>query len=94
MLISFHAGTEKIRALSTCTIDGQEYRMGQRVNPINSCYDCLCTPDFNNELPYAQNTNCKKINCGMELNSDDIRNGCVPIYYKTPNCCSIESKCR
>lgn len=75
-------------------MDGKSYHIGERMNPDNSCFECLCTLDFNNQTSYADNSNCVKINCGIELRLSDIMNGCVPVYWKTPNCCPIEYKCR
>lgn len=83
-----------IQSLGTCTVDDQEYRIGQRFYPKQTMYTCLCTSDFNSELPYASNPNCIRINCGMELRSEDLRNGCVPIYNETPSDCAIGWKCR
>lgn len=57
----------KIRALSTCEVDGNTYHLGERIYPENSCYVCQCTPDFNNATSYADNSNCVKINCGNEI---------------------------
>lgn len=54
----------KIRSLTTCEVDGRSYRLGQRIYPENACYECLCTPDYNNSSSFADNSNCKKINCG------------------------------
>lgn len=80
--------------MNTCELDGKTYRVGERFNPDNSCYECRCVHDFNNATSYADNPNCMKINCGMELEMNNLRNGCVPVYFRTANCCPIEYKCR
>lgn len=59
-----------------------------------SCHNCLCTENFNNLTAVEANPACHKINCGMELRIDEIKSGCVPVYWKTPTCCPIEYKCR
>lgn len=56
----------KIRSMNTCEVDGKSYKVGERIYPENVCYECLCTPDFDNSTSYADNSNCLKINCGME----------------------------
>lgn len=62
--------------------------------PKDSCYECLCTSDYDSKLSYADNRGCSKMKCGIELDMKDLRAGCVPIYYLMPNCCPIDYKCR
>lgn len=52
--------------MNTCVVDGKSYRVGERIYPENSCYKCLCAPGFDNSISYADNSNCMKIDCGME----------------------------
>lgn len=85
---------EKIRSLKTCEVDGRTYRHGERIYPENACYTCHCVDGYNNVTSHADNPNCSKVNCGMELQMNNLREGCVPVYYKTPNCCAIDHKCR
>lgn len=85
---------EKIRSLSTCEVDGRTYRLGERIYPDGACYECLCVAGYNNATSHADNPQCSKVDCGIELEMTNLRDGCVPIYYKTPNCCPIEYKCR
>lgn len=66
ILIVFILDQAKIRSLNTCEVDGKTYRMGERIYPENSCYECLCTPDYNNATSYADNSDCAKINCGIK----------------------------
>lgn len=84
----------KIRSLNTCVVDGRTYHIGERIYPDNSCYECLCANGYNNATSPAENPNCSKVNCGIELKMNKLREGCVPVYYKTPICCPIEYKCR
>lgn len=81
--------------MAKCEIGDRSYYVGERFEPeSNSCYDCLCTSDFNTNISYTENPNCAKINCGIELDLPQIRKGCVPVYFRTSNCCPIEFKCR
>lgn len=59
-----------------------------------SCHNCLCTENFNNLTAVEQNSDCRKINCGIGLKINSIKSGCVPVYYNSPTCCPIEYKCR
>lgn len=58
---------EKIKSMKTCEVEGKTYRTGERIYPENSCYKCLCTADYNNATSHADNSNCVKINCGIEI---------------------------
>lgn len=80
--------------MHTCEVGGKSYRIGEQIYPDDSCYKCFCAENFNNNISIAENPNCVKIDCGIELNIDRIKEGCVPIYFKTPTCCPIEYKCR
>lgn len=80
--------------MKKCSVDGFSYNVGERWSPLLSGYECLCTADYNNEIPYAKNPNCKKIQCHMELKLNELRAGCVPLYDKTPENCPIDYKCR
>ncbi|XP_055311407.1 uncharacterized protein LOC129574067 [Sitodiplosis mosellana] len=80
--------------LSKCQVEGRSYYDGERIYPDgDSCFMCLCTPNFNNKTSFAKNSNCVKINCGIEHDLHRITAGCVPVYYKTPTCCPIDIKC-
>lgn len=81
--------------LSKCQVEGRSYHDGERIYPDgDSCFMCLCAPNFNNKTSFAENSNCVKINCGVEHDLYRINAGCVPIYYRTPTCCPIDMKCR
>lgn len=60
----------------------------------NTCHTCLCTNTFDNKLSVADNPDCHKIDCGIELDLGKFKSGCVPVYFEKPNCCPIETKCR
>ena len=58
----------------------------------NDCFKCFCTKDFENE-PIEKNKNCVKISCNMEIiNSESIKNECVPIYPENV-CCPYSWRC-
>lgn len=81
--------------MNSCQIGGKSYHVGEQFYPEDdSCYKCFCAENFNNNTSYADNPNCVKINCGIELKLSEIKAGCVPVYYKTPTCCPIDYKCR
>ncbi|XP_059608964.1 kielin/chordin-like protein [Phlebotomus argentipes] len=84
-----------IEELPTCYLDGRKYRKGQKMYPeTRSCYTCICDEGFDNSTKLENNTHCNFINCGIELHSsDDVKNGCTPIYYETPICCPIGWRC-
>lgn len=85
----------KIDTLSKCHVEGRSYYEGQRIYPeSDSCFMCLCTQNFDNSTLFASNSNCVKIDCGIEHDLHRIRAGCVPVYYKTPTCCPIDMRCR
>lgn len=85
----------KIDQMTKCHFEGETYHLNQRFYPKNAeCYHCLCLEGFNNGTAVEENSCCEKIDCGMEVRHlNDIRNGCVPVYYES-GCCPIEIKCR
>lgn len=87
---------DQIGHLSKCEIgDNRVYYEGERMYPGgDSCSMCLCTEDFNNNTTFDENPKCVKIDCGIEHDLRQIKDGCVPVYYKTPTCCPIDMKCR
>lgn len=85
----------QLAKLAKCEAENRTYHVGQRIYPESvPCYQCLCTADFNSNMPFTKNPNCAKIDCGIELDLPEIRDGCAPIYFKTPTCCPIDFKCR
>lgn len=95
--ISRHVSIDhgKIAEMGECHYEGETYRLNQRMYPNNeTCYECLCTEDFNGAVPVPSNSNCKRIDCGVELRHlGEIRSGCVPVYFGN-RCCPIDFKCR
>lgn len=62
--------------------------------PKDLCYNCLCTKDYNSSIPIVSNPSCHKIECGITLrNTGRLSEGCIPVYYKTENCCPIGWRC-
>lgn len=61
----------------------------------DSCYQCICARGFDTSIPVHKNQHCKKYDCGHELHHlNDIRNGCVPVFFGNDRCCPIEYRCR
>lgn len=76
--------------LSTCEFEGETYREGEKMYPEEHCYECFCRKDYDSEIPIEENQHCNKIDCGISLrNTGRIIEGCIPVYYKTDNCCPI-----
>lgn len=79
-----------------CHVEGKAYHVGEVIYPeANRCYRCNCAEDYDNSTAIHENKNCHRINCGIELyNLNNIRDGCVPLYFGENSCCPIESICR
>ncbi|KAJ6640327.1 Sodium/hydrogen exchanger 9B2, partial [Pseudolycoriella hygida] len=88
---------QQIKELHQCYYNDRTYREGEIIDSIQSCYDCICNPDFHNETDVTTNPSCekKKDICNTQLH--DFRYyqfGCVPIYYgKQPEICPTDYKC-
>jgi hypothetical protein len=84
---------EDLNKLATCEFGGRSYYEGERIDTDKSCYSCLCEKDFEDK-PVEENKSCRKINCNMELHYyAKIMAGCIPVYYKTDDCCPITWRC-
>lgn len=85
---------EEMEKLSSCELEGEQYKEGQKMYPKDLCYSCFCTKNFNSSLAVEENPECYKIDCGITLRySGRLHEGCVPIYYKNVNCCPIGWQC-
>lgn len=86
---------EEIEALAQCKYDGEIYLEGEKFYPEKErCHSCICNRDFDAETPIRNNTHCREIDCGIELrNFQELRNGCIPVYYED-RCCPTDWKCR
>lgn len=94
MLSSLFKSDDEVKKLATCEYEGEEYREGQKIYPEDQCYECYCTKDFNSSVAVEKNQNCYKIDCGISLrNIGRIIEGCIPVYYKSDNCCPIGWRC-
>lgn len=79
--------------LAKCQHGDKSYYEGERIDTGRSCYSCVCGKDWEDK-PLEENKHCHKINCNMELHySSRINEGCIPIYYKTDDCCPIGWRC-
>ncbi|XP_070496690.1 uncharacterized protein [Chironomus tepperi] len=84
---------DDLKNLTTCNFHGKQYYEGEQMEPEQACYSCWCGRDFEDK-PAHQNRYCKRINCNIDLHySDRLHDGCVPIYYKTEDCCPIGTRC-
>lgn len=84
---------EELTKLAKCEFAGKSYYEGERIDTGRSCYSCLCGKDFEDK-PVEENKHCHKINCNMDLHySDRMRQNCIPIFYKTDDCCPIDWRC-
>jgi len=86
---------KEIKALAKCEFEGKSYKEGQRIYPEkDSCYSCICAKDWDPSVPLSKNKNCKKYDCGHELRHlDDVKKGCVPVFFGDERCCSIQYRC-
>ncbi|CAO1429680.1 unnamed protein product [Diamesa hyperborea] len=79
--------------LATCNVQGITYKEGDKIYPENTCYKCVCTSDFEDNVPIEQNKNCRKLECGIELHSAaKLKDGCAPVYGKD-RCCPYYWHC-
>lgn len=78
---------------ATCNFKGETHKEGEQFYPKNTCHKCVCTNDFEDNVPVTQNKNCKKVECGLDLHySDKLRDGCAPVYGKD-RCCPYYWHC-
>lgn len=88
----FYVG-EDLTKLAKCEFGGKTYYEGERIDTDQSCYSCFCGKDFEDK-PVEENKHCHKINCNIELHYlKRWATGCIPIYYKTDDCCPIGWRC-
>lgn len=83
-------GKENIEKLHRCSWRGKEFYEGERFTPdSDSCYQCICDRQFDNTTFISDNlSNCRKIECGLELQyTEQFRRGCAPVYSSHTACC-------
>lgn len=79
--------------LERCEVSGKTYYEGERIDTSRTCYSCICGKRYEDKQ-FAENKHCRKINCHIEIHySRQIYDGCIPIYYKTDDCCPIGWRC-
>lgn len=84
---------KEIDKLAECSFEGKTYREGQMMYANDSLDKCLCTKDFDSGAKIEENPNCAHIKCGVNLQIDELMQGCVPIYYTNAGCV-ISWRCR
>lgn len=87
---------KEIAALPRCWMDKHEYVKGNLIySPSSPCYKCLCDEHFDNATEPAKNSNCKPVDCGIELHQlSYLQLGCIPVYFNDGLCCPFEFRCR
>jgi len=84
---------EDLNKLATCQFNDKTYYEGENIDTSRSCYSCVCGKGWEN-TPVEKNKHCHKVNCNMELHYyQKLLNNCVPIYWKSDNCCPIDWRC-
>lgn len=88
--------TKEIEQLSSCYMDGKQYRQGEKMYPAQDrCFSCICDEKFDNSTEVSRNPSCNEVDCSIELDHlQQIKSGCVPVYFGEPTCCPIATKCR
>lgn len=86
------------RYLPQCRFRGETYNYGEKFVPQShyaACHHCVCDEHFDNSTSIEENKNCKKVDCGLQLRYlDELRKGCIPIYFRDTKCCPIGFRCR
>lgn len=79
---------------TTCKYHGYEFKLGQRVYPIeDTCQVCICDERWNVKDP-LKSPSCTKFKCSYsQIESDKVRNGCIPVFEKH-SCCPSDYICR
>lgn len=96
VMVQLFADLQILQGRITCQHQGNLYKEGDTFYPEDTpCYTCICDKNFDGLEPIASNRNCRKIDCGLELRHfHELRQGCVPIYFKTSSCCPHDFRCR
>lgn len=64
---------------TTCTVDGETYKQGQKFYAKDECAVCICTPEFNGKF---EGPHCKREVCDAEIRySEQIEKNCAPVYF-------------
>lgn len=83
---------DDVKSLARCEFDSRTYYEGELLES-NSCYSCICGEDFEDK-PVEENKHCRKVECLMEIHYyEKMIAGCIPIYFKTDDCCPLEWRC-
>lgn len=96
LTLTFCTDENEIANLTKCYEDDKVYHLGEKFEiAAHPCYECICSADFDNATAIADNSDCAKLDCGIEMRqAKHIRDGCVPIYYGRERCCPIDYRCR
>lgn len=87
-----------MKELHECHYNDRSYREGEIIESMQTCYDCICSRDFDNQTDVTTNPSCqkKKDICNAQLyDLKQYQLGCVPVYYgKHPETCPTFYQCR
>jgi len=74
----------------TCEVNGRTYVEGQLIiSEDNPCMECLCDGNYTGP---NDTDSCTKIDHCFMVGREEMRRGCIPIYYQG-GCCPIEWHC-
>ncbi|XP_055608838.1 uncharacterized protein LOC129756105 isoform X2 [Uranotaenia lowii] len=79
---------DAVQQLATCTLGGQVFMEGQRMEiPGNPCKSCICAPGFD-ENKIESNPNCYETRCFFEIyDTQRVYGGAIPVYMDYNRCC-------
>lgn len=79
--------------MTKCYVEGKEYFKGEIM--LSECHNCICAEGFDNSTISNNNHDCEKHQCNIEVyHSDQLNNGCIPIFHEKSNCCPFGYRCR
>jgi len=80
---------EELTALPTCDLDGNTFYQGELMYPESDpCLVCHCQPGFHS----SDLSQCRRIDCGLQLSGDNLLKGCTPVYQDSV-CCPTDWIC-
>lgn len=97
-LMCFSASEASNYTETTCLVEDQTVREGERFYPRNTCVRCVCPQNFTGKLeePY-----CQRISCNVQIrDSENLEKSCAPFYFKSSDetdatlCCPSDWICR
>lgn len=86
----------EVENLHTCWFEGKNFHGGNLIYPSQEpCYKCFCDDKFDNSTAITKNSNCQRVDCGIEVHAiNNFQQGCLPVYFNDNYCCPVEFRCR